>query len=324
MVKMSIAALLLLIGLWAMFPAEARAQTSASIEANHLTPPAIVSTGTASTGIASTGTAATASPPPAIPSSLYAQSTAARLASQISGDDVSFLLLDAQTGVVLASRWDDPETPIPMGSLLKPFAALAYGEAHNYRYPMHFCRGAASGCWSPNGHGTVGLSSAIAYSCNSYFRVLTAGITADAVAPTAARYGLPLPPSHLSGAALAGLGASPSPAPWQVSPLQMARAYVELIRRRDQSGLGPVLAGMAQSAREGTAAEVDRALRNTVALAKTGTAPCTHARHAPGDGFSLILLPADRPRFLLLVRVHAVPGAEASATAGRLLRSIQP
>jgi len=92
-------------------------------------------------------------------------------------DEISFLLLDARSGAVLASRWDHPETPIPLGSLLKPFTALAYGELHEFKYPAHICRGTATGCWRPRG--TARQSDfRHCYSCNSYFRVLTASMTA--------------------------------------------------------------------------------------------------------------------------------------------------
>ena len=68
-------------------------------------------------------------------SSLFAQSAAQALNRDFPSRDVSFLLLDAHTGRVLASRWNHSDAPIPMGSLLKPFTALAYGEQHDYRYP---------------------------------------------------------------------------------------------------------------------------------------------------------------------------------------------
>ena len=55
--------------------------------------------------------------------------------------EVSFLLLDARTGNLLASRWDDLGQPIPLGSLVKPFIAVAYGDAHQFRYPTHLCKG---------------------------------------------------------------------------------------------------------------------------------------------------------------------------------------
>ncbi len=206
--------------------------------------------------------------------SLFAQSAAQMLNRDFPGGDISFLLFDANTGRLLASRWDDPEAPIPLGSLVKPFTALAYGEHHAFRYPAHICRGTASGCWLPRGHGEVDLESAMAYSCNSYFRMLTAKMSAADVSPIAVRFGLPLPAPDTVGPALAGLGNR-----WRISPMSMARAYLELIGRRDQPGVHEILAGMEQSAREGTGGAVDRALPFPNALTKTGTAQCTHLHH---------------------------------------------
>ncbi len=251
-------------------------------------------------------------------SSLFAQSAAETLDRDFSSRDISFLLLDARTGRTLTSRWEQPDAPIPLGSLVKPFAALAYGEQHDFQYPAHICRGAGSGCWLPRGHGEVGLTSAIAYSCNSYFRMLTAKLAAADVEPIAERLGIEPPDHDASGAALAGIGNH-----WRISPLHLAGAYLEVIRQREQPGVREVLAGMAQSAQHGTGAEVDRALPFPDALVKTGTAPCTHSRRAPGDGFVVVLTPADQPQLLLLVRVHGVPGSQAAKTAGQMLRRIE-
>jgi cell division protein FtsI/penicillin-binding protein 2 len=251
-------------------------------------------------------------------SSLFAQSVAETLNRDFPGPDVSFLLLDARTGHTLASRWDHIDSSIPLGSLVKPFTALAYGEQHDFHYPAHTCRGTATGCWLPRGHGEIGLTSAIAYSCNSYFRMLTANLAAPDVAPIAARFGIEPPDRDASGTALAGIGSR-----WRISPPRMLRAYLELIRRREQPGVREILAGMAQSAQHGTGAAVDRVLPFPDALVKTGTAPCTHSPHAPGDGFAIVLTHADQPQILLMVRVHGVPGAEAAKTAGLMLRRIE-
>ena len=121
--------------------------------------------------------------------SLFAQSAAQLLQREFTAREVSYLLLDVQTGAVLASRWEDSDQPIPLGSLVKPFVALAYGEAHQFRYPAHQCRGDASGCWLPHGHGEIGITAAIADSCNSYFRMLTAAMTSADVIPSAQRIG---------------------------------------------------------------------------------------------------------------------------------------
>jgi len=256
-------------------------------------------------------------PGTACASTLFSQSASEELLRSFSSKDISFLLLDARTGEVIASRWDHPETPIALGSLAKPFAAIAYGEHHEFRFPTHTCRGTASGCWRPQGHGALNLSSAITYSCNSYFRVLAADLNSSEVSATARQFGLEPPAGGTSGAALAGLGPE-----WRTSPAHMAQAYLELLRERQQPEVNQILDGMANSAHHGTASEVDRALRRGRALAKTGTAPCTHTPHAPGDGFTIALFPADNPRLLLMVRVHGVPGSVAARTAGQMLQRI--
>ena len=234
-------------------------------------------------------------------------------------ENLSYLLLDVSSGAVLASDWLNSDTPIPLGSLVKPFAALAYGEKHQFKYPVHLCRGTASGCWSPRGHGRIGLQSAIANSCNSYFRMLTRGMTSADAQPVASSFGLQSPDAGAASADLSGLGGS-----WRILPLAMARAYIELSHRSDQPGIREILAGMAQSGRSGTGAEVDRELVHTSALVKTGTAACTHRKHAPGDGFAIALLPAAHPEILLMVRVHGTPGSHAAKVAGGLLRRVEP
>ncbi len=253
--------------------------------------------------------------------SLFAQSAGGLLNREFPSDDISFLLVDAHSGAVLASRWEHPETPIPLGSLVKPFTALAYGERHEYRYPAHICRGTATGCWRPGGHGAVNLTSAIAYSCNSYFRLLTADMSAAELAPTATRFGLKPPSPEVAGADLAGFGEA-----WRISPLAMTNAYLELNRRREEPGLRLIMNGLAQSARHGTGAAVDRALVRSYseALAKTGTAACTHTMHAPGDGFVVVLAPAEQPQLLLMVRVHGAPGSQAAKIAGEMLSRLKP
>jgi len=255
---------------------------------------------------------------PAPPKSLFAQSAAQLLAREFASPDISFLLFDARSGALLSSRWDHPQKPIPLGSLVKPFAALAYAAQHNYQFPAHVCRGEASGCWQVRPHGSLNLASAIAYSCNSYFRALAATLTGEQILPIAQQFGIEPPAADLTGSPLMGLGDQ-----WRISPLRMAHAYLELIHRRDQPAVGEILAGMAQAADYGTGSAVGHALKHSDALVKTGTAPCTHAHPAPGDGFTIALVPAAQPEILLMVRVHSVPGAIASATAARMLARLQ-
>lgn len=254
----------------------------------------------------------------AVHTSLFAQSTAEVLDHDVPDPNVSFLLLDAHTGQMLASRWQDGNLPIPLGSLTKPFAALAYGERHEFRYPTHTCRGSKTGCWRPAGHGEVELVSAITFSCNSYFRFLTTDLRAADMLQTATHFGLDLPEADIQGAELAGLGSR-----WRISPMHMAQAYLELLRDRQRPAIAQILAGMERSGVYGTGAEVGHALPSKTALVKTGTAVCTHPHRAPGDGFAIAMVPADDPRILLMVRVHGTPGSIAAKTVGLMLRRIE-
>ena len=249
---------------------------------------------------------------------LFSQSAVAALQRKYGKSDVSYLVVDASSGAILASHWERPEKPIPMGSLVKPFAALAYAEGHDFRYPKYECRGSAGGCWQKAPHGELDLAGAISLSCNAYFRQLAGGVPVESARSVARRFALELPHENATTEDLFGFGAQ-----WPIAPSRMALAYLELLRRKDAPGVSPILEGMRQSGRQGTGAAVGRQLHHSVALVKTGTATCTHARWAPADGFVLALVPAQTPEVLLLVRLHGVTGAKAAETAASILREMQ-
>jgi cell division protein FtsI/penicillin-binding protein 2 len=249
--------------------------------------------------------------------SLFLQSAVQILQRDFTADDTSYLLLDSTSGALLASRWENYDKPIPLGSLVKPFTALAYAEAHEFHYPIYECKGNASGCWQSQPHGKLGITAAVSVSCNAYFRRLAESVTLEQLTPVARTFGLEFPDADSTSSNLIGLGEH-----WRISPMHMAQAYLELYRRKDQPGVSPILEGMRQSALHGTGAAVDRQLKHAAALVKTGTGPCTHSPWAPADGFVLALVPADQPEILLLIRVHGVVGAKAAETAGRMLRQM--
>ena len=250
---------------------------------------------------------------------LFAQSAEQILTREFSGDDLSFLLFDARTGALLSSRWADADRPIPMGSLVKPFTALAYAQQHDYHYPTFVCHGTAGGCWQSRSHGRLDIASALAFSCNSYFRDLASRVNAAELQQIFAQFSLDRPDAELAGGSLMGLGDR-----WPVSPMHMAQAYLELARRRDEPGVREIFSGLADSAEWGTGSGAGRALAHSSALVKTGTAICRHPHHAPADGFAVVISPADAPQLLLLVRVHGVPGSNAASLAGRMLARIEP
>lgn len=225
---------------------------------------------------------------------LWAPSLFEQLAVKVLQRDfpqAQFLLADVATGEEIGRRWIDPDRAIPLGSLVKPFLLVDNpGTAR--------CNPAQ--CWLSSGHGEVGLSDAIALSCNSYFLQKLTG---------AVRYRLP-PPETRAPNVWIGLGSG-----WLLSPRRMAAAYAALAV---DSGASLVHEGMRRSARSGTAR-----LLHADALAKTGTAPCSHARKAPGDGYVAILYPPVLPRYVLLVQVHGVSGAVAASTAGAMLKVLR-
>lgn len=212
----------------------------------------------------------------------------------------AFLLIDAASGARVASPEIDSDRPIPVGSLLKPFVALAHGEP----YPIFDCRA----CWKPDGHGRIGITEAVAQSCNSYFLALAKACPSFQLTAAAAALGLPAEMKNEPGNWI-GLGGA-----WPVAPLDLLRAYTRLIHQAP-----PALKyGLRLSAERGTARGVGPG-----AYAKTGTGPCIHKPKASGDGYAVALWPLDSPRHALLAATHNQPGAAAARLAGGIVRSLQ-
>ncbi|MDR3776747.1 MAG: hypothetical protein P4K97_07610 [Terracidiphilus sp.] len=255
---------------------------------------------------------------PAPAQGIFSQAANAALERNFPGPEISYLLLDA-SGSVLAERWpSQPAQPaVSPGSLVKPFLTAAYAEQHSGQFPAVRCLGTRGRCWLPAGHGTLGLEEAIAQSCNAYFLALASGLDRRRAAQTFARYGLAGPPAEAKDESLVGLGSA-----WKEQPLALARAYLKLATEQPSVVQGKITRGMLASAERGTARAVDAALGENTALAKTGTAVCSHTPQGAADGFTLVLYPAAQPRLLLLVRVHGVTGADSARVAGAMLRSL--
>ena len=220
-----------------------------------------------------------------------------------------YIVLDLHTGQTIAQRWLDPAVPIPVGSLVKPFLAMAWNGA----YPEFDCRGAAGACWRTQPHGHLRFPEALAQSCNAYFLQFAAKVDENALHTVTSTFGI-APPRSTTAEARIGLGEA-----WRIAPSSLLRAYGELARRRGDPRVDPILAGLELSAREGTAKDLGGGV-----LAKTGTAACVAPRRHAGDGFTVALAPASAPRIAVLVRIHDVPGAQAVRTAARLLKAAGP
>jgi len=259
------------------------------------------------------------------------QSAALLLERRFPQPEIEYILVDARSGDLLSSRWDGADKPAPLGSLVKPFTALAYGEEHNFLFPEFECRGKSDRCWLPRGHGHLGLVQAVAQSCNAYFLALSSGLKPASVTAVLRRYSIYDVGEKVSPESLVGLGSA-----WKISPLRMLRAYAELARRRDQPGVAQVIQGMQISETSGTGSGVGSALRKngSTALTKTGTAPCVHGAKGElhgddahrgsfaGDGYVVALYPAVDPQLAVMVRLHSAPGSKAAEVAGKMLRTI--
>jgi hypothetical protein len=233
------------------------------------------------------------------------QESIARMAERELPAGVEYVLL--RDAAVIASRWGDSDAAAPMGSLVKPFVALAYGEGHAFRYPVFEC----AGCWLPGGHGRIGIAAAIAKSCNAYFLQLARAAAFSDIARVAARYGLTAPEDRSPEGLIGRYGS------WRARPVTAAMAYGELTERRREAGVSLVFDALRLCARSGTAAGIGCAV-----AAKTGTAPCVHSPRLPGDGLTAVLFPESSPEFVLLARTHGAPGAECARRVGPFVRAV--
>ena len=214
--------------------------------------------------------------------------------------DVSYIAMDVRTRAVIGQDWRAVESAIPAGSLVKPFTALAYGA----EFPEFVCKGKASGCWLPQGHGHVKFREALAQSCNAYFLNISRRVDAETLRVVAAKFGISAPGSDRAEARI-GLGDD-----WKISPVALLGAYAELASRWGEPRVNAILQGLELAAQSGTASAIGRG-----ALAKTGT--------VAHYGYTIVLAPAESPRIALLVRVRGVTGADAAKSAARILVKLQ-
>lgn len=222
--------------------------------------------------------------------------------------ELSYIVMDARTREVVASRWEDADSAMPVGSLVKPFLALAFGGD----FPDFNCHGKSDRCWLDRGHGAIHFRAALANSCNAYFLKLAGSVDTNALQVVAASYGIPAPATNSTEARI-GLSEG-----WTIAPAALLRAYTELASRRTEPKVAEILAGLELAGVQGTANAMGRG-----SLAKTGTAACVATKKHSGDGFTVVLDPADSPRTALIIRIHGVPGAEAAKTAARMLRVLR-
>jgi cell division protein FtsI/penicillin-binding protein 2 len=247
----------------------------------------------------------------------FRQSASAILSRSFNDPNISYLLYDVRTAQPISRQWQDENSPVAMGSLVKPFTALAYAKSHEGHFPQFHCTGKKT-CWLPRGHGTLGITEAIAQSCNSYFHQLAADVPADAAGRLFKQYGLAPFDDSAAASVLSGTDNN-----WKNTSDAIAQAYLQLWSNHADPSIETIFSGMQLSAQTGTGRALGSILKHSQTLVKTGTAPCAHQPKAPGDGFALVMVPAESPKLLLLVRGHGMPGSQAAGIAARMLAQIE-
>ena len=189
---------------------------------------------------------------------------------------------------------------LAVGSLQKPFVARAWAQAHpDLPSPRFTCTGGDT-CWLKKGHGELGLSTALARSCNAYFRYLAEATPLPQLVDSLGGAGFAPAPANADQAI--GLAA---PEPLRIRPSQLLDTYRELLREPWPLGeplRREVLRGLREGARSGTAG----GLGAWGLWAKTGTVPLD-AQHTVG--FALAL---DDGGLAMLARLRPGTGAQAA------------
>lgn len=204
------------------------------------------------------------------------------------------------------------DAPLAVGSLQKPFVARAWAQAHpEGPWPRFRCAGGST-CWLAQGHGELGLATALARSCNAYFRQLALATPRKDLTDSLGNAGFAPAPANADEAI--GLAA---PALLRIRPSRLLEAYRELVRDPWPLGEGlraEVLLGLREGARRGTAA----GLGAWGLFAKTGTVPLDSQSTA---GLALAL---DEGGLAMLARLAPGTGAQAATALAAPLASHRP
>lgn len=204
------------------------------------------------------------------------------------------------------------DMPIPVGSLQKPFVARAWSRSHgDGPSPRFACTG--SGCWFRAGHGELGLTRAVAVSCNAYFLALARDTpAADLRTALAAEGFAPAPLSAEDAIGLAGNLA--------IRPSALLEAYRRLALTPWPQGDAirrEVLAGLREAALAGTAS----GLGHRGFWAKTGTVPAPDGNPLATCGLAVAV---DDTGWAVLGRLRPGTGREAAAALASPLDRWRP
>lgn len=261
------------------------------------------------------------------------QSTVVRAMSGRGGTAVA---VDVQSGRVVAAYHLDvaARRVVHPGSSIKPFTLLALLQAGKLdSHTALMCKRAVSieghklDCTHPATPEPLIPSSALAYSCNSYFTTVATRLTPEQFRESLLRSGFGsrtgLVPNEVAGNVALSRSSEElqlqAIGEWGVSvtPLELLHGYLDLARlaQTDPRGkLSPIYEGLQQSVAYGMGriAQPDAPLK---VAGKTGTAPAAEGpwTHAWFAGYA----PANNPQIVLVVFLEKGHGGSDAAAVAR-------
>ena len=200
-----------------------------------------------------------------------------------------------------------------VGSLQKPWVAQAWAQSHPGAPSPRFPCAPGSGCWLRSGHGELGLTKALAVSCNTYFLALARATPLPDLASALGAAGFaPVPPTPEDAIGLKGTLA--------IQPSALLASYRNLLLEPWAVGepvRREVLDGLRDCALTGTAS----GLAHRGFWAKTGTVPAPDGDPRRTCGVCLAM---DDTGWVLLGRLRPGTGRETASALAFPLDRLRP
>ncbi len=224
----------------------------------------------------------------------------------------------------------------PPGSLIKVFTVIAYYKEHGDAFPVLSCPPTLSsdsqGCWDRNGHGKVGITDALAHSCNVYFRQIAHQLSPELFLSTLKEFELIDETTGYSDETIRKMMVG-STLEWSTDPTRILRAYCALFNngylyplyagaskyiKIEEEAKQIIHRGLIKSSEEGTSMEARR-ITGRPLLGKTGTSWLWNNGSVSWrntQGWWIGLYPADKPEIAVLAFAPNGRGATDAAPLG--------
>jgi cell division protein FtsI/penicillin-binding protein 2 len=244
------------------------------------------------------------------------------LEKRLQNCNCSAVMIDPNRGGVLASMNAEPilKEKHPPASLMKVFTLIAYAQNHGGKFPEYKCPPSLArdlnGCWDRNGHGTVNIQKAVAFSCNVYFKQLAAQTSPETFVDVLREFGIS-EPTEVTREMMIGKTMS-----WKVSPLQLLKAYSSIFNgatHLPSAELRSIIQkGLLEGAIHGTST-LARETAGVEMLGKTGTSLLiTNGKidYSRTQGWWIGLYPVEDPQIAIMTFVRNGRGASDAAPVG--------